>query len=67
MAIKEDLKFVISKNVFTITAMVHELNKRHGKNTTVQNFSSRLSRGNLKYTEVEEILEILGYEIKWTK
>lgn len=47
--------------------MVHELNKRHGKNTTVQNFSSRLSRGNLKYTEVEEILEILGYEIKWTK
>lgn len=67
MSLKEDLKSVIIKNGWTITAMVHELNKRHGKNTTIQNFSSRLSRGNLKYTEVEEILEILGYEIKWTK
>lgn len=67
MALKEDLKAIIIKNGWTITEMVHELNKRHGKNTTVQNFSSRLSRGNLKYTEVEEILEILGYTIEWVK
>lgn len=67
MPLKDDLKAIIIKNGWTITAMVHELNKRHGKDTTVQNFCSRLSRGNLKYTEVEEILEILGYKIKWTR
>ena len=67
MPLKDDLKSVIIKNGWTMKAMVCELNKRHGKNTTAQIFSSRLSRGNLKYTEVEEILDILGYKIKWIK
>lgn len=67
MALKEDLKALIIKNGWTMTAVVAELNKRHGTDTTVQNFSARLIRGTLKYTEVEEVLEIIGYKIKWEK
>lgn len=67
MSLRDDVKAIIIKNGWTMTEMVYELNKRHNKDTTVQNFCSRLARGNLKYTEVEEILEILGYKIEWVK
>lgn len=67
MALKEDLKALIIKSGWTMTAVVAELNKRHETDTTVQNFSARLIRGTLKYTEVDEVLEIIGYKIKWEK
>lgn len=34
---------------------------------TLPNFSQKLSRGTLKYTEAEEIAAICGYEIVWEK
>lgn len=67
MPLKEDLKAIIIKAGWTMTSMVEEINKRNNKNTTVQNFSSKLIRGTLKYTEVEEVLNILGYKIEWVK
>lgn len=67
MPLKEDLKALIIKTGWTITAVVEELNKRHGKDTTIQNFSSKLIRGTLKYSEVEEVLNIIGYKIEWVK
>ena len=48
-----------------MTQIVEKLNKKHGKDTTVQNFSSKLARGTLKYTEVEEVLDLIGYKIEW--
>lgn len=67
MALKEELKALIIKNGWTMTAVVAELNRRHRTETTVQNFSARLIRGTLKYSEVEEVLEIIGYKIIWEK
>lgn len=32
-----------------------------------QNFSAKLKSGTLRYTEVERLLDTLGYEIKWHK
>ena len=66
MALKEDLKAVIIKSGWTMTSVVDEINKRNGTDYTVQNFSSKLSRGTLKYVEVEQVLEIIGYNIEWT-
>ena len=66
MALKEDLKAVIIKSGWTMTSVVDEINKRNGTDYTVQNFSSKLSRGTLKYVEVEQVLEIIGYKIEWT-
>ena len=62
MPLKDDLKALIIKNGWTITAVVDELNIRHSTNTSVQNFSSKMIRGTLKYSEVEEVLDILGYD-----
>lgn len=65
MPLKEELKSIIIKSGWTMTQVVEELNKKHGKDTTVQNFSSKLTRGTLKYTEVEEVLDLIGYRIEW--
>lgn len=65
MALKEDLKAIIIKSGWTMTSVVNEVNKRNGTDYTVQNFSSKLSRGTLRYVEVEQVLKIIGYCIKW--
>ncbi len=67
MALKDDLKALIIKSGWTMTQVVDELNKRYGRDTSVQNFSSKLKRESLKYTEVVEVLDIIGYTINWVK
>lgn len=65
MALKENLKAAIIKSGWTMTSVVEEINKRNDTDYTVQNFSSKLSRGTLRYVEVEQVLEIIGYRIEW--
>lgn len=65
LALKHDLKSLIVKSGWTMTAITEELNRRHGTNTTIQNFSTKLRKETFKYTEVDEILEIIGYKIQW--
>ena len=67
MSLKDDLKALIIKSGWTMTQLVDELNKSHDRETSVQNFSAKLKRESLKYTEVAEVLEIIGYEIAWNK
>ncbi|MBI6875595.1 LLM class flavin-dependent oxidoreductase [Clostridium aciditolerans] len=65
MPLKEELKALIIKSGWTMTDVVNRLNEKHNRDTTVQNFSSKLIRGTLKYSEVEEVLDLIGYEIEW--
>ena len=67
MPLKEDLKALIIKSGWTMTGITQELSKRCGKNISLQNFSTRLAIGTLRYTEVEEVLDIMGYSIIWVK
>ena len=67
MALKDNLKALIIKSGWTMTQVVEELNKKYNRNTSVQNFSAKLKRESLKYTEVEEVLNIIGYSISWRK
>jgi len=65
MPLKEDLKSLIIKSGWSMTSIVQKLNEKYGRDTTVQNFSSKLKRGTLKYSEVEEVLDLISYEIQW--
>jgi len=53
----------------TLTGVVNMLNafKTPNEQTTVQNISNKLTRGTIKYNEVLEIAQILGYNIVWKK
>ena len=50
-----------------MTQVVDLLNIKYGRDTSVQNFSAKLKRESLKYTEVQEVLDIIGYTIVWEK
>jgi len=51
---------------YKMTDVVKILNDR-GKTGTIQNLSQKLTRDRLRYDEVVEIADILGYDIKWIK
>lgn len=67
MSFRDDLKSLIVKSGFTLSQVNEELNKRHGTTLGFQNFSNRLRGEKFKYTEVIEILDIIGYDVQWVK
>ena len=67
MYLRDDLKALIIKSGWTMTQVVDALNERYKRDISIQNFSSKLKRESLKYTEVQEVLEVLGYSIEWIK
>jgi len=67
VGLREEIKSRIAIKDMTMTEVVNELNERLDKDYSLANFSSKLSRSTLKYEEIEEIADILGYEIKWVE
>ena len=50
-----------------ITQLTEELNKRNGTNYTMQNLSSKIRKESLKYSEILQIADIIGYELIWNR
>ena len=67
MSIKNDIKSYIIKSGWTISKVQEELNKKNNTTYSVQNLSKKITNETLKYSEVLEIAEILGYTITWNK
>lgn len=67
MGLKEEIKAFIVSSGWSITDLNSELNKINGTDSSVQNLSNKIRKGSLKYSEVLQIAEIIGYEIKWIK
>ncbi|GFI71938.1 hypothetical protein IMSAG250_01146 [Clostridiales bacterium] len=65
--IKNEVKAMLASQGWTLTEVVNKMNERHPeqKKTTVQNISNKLTRGTIKYSEIHEIANIIGKEIKW--
>ena len=58
------IKTVITAESQTLKNIVDELNIRHpSKSKTAQNLSNKLSRKTIRFDEVAEIMDILGYDI----
>lgn len=67
--IRNEIKSYIVASGWSIKKLVEKINenKSDHEKTTSQNLSNKLSRGTIKYSEVKEIAEIIGYKIKWEK
>lgn len=65
--LKDELKGLIISQGFTMSQVNDELNRRHGKALSFQNFSNRFRKESFSYNEVVEILNIIGYVVKWEK
>lgn len=66
-SIHNEVMSKIKLHGWTLTHVVEEMNSRHPgrKDTTVQNISNKLTRGTIKYSEILEIAEIIGFDILW--
>jgi hypothetical protein len=67
MTVKTDIKSIILQSGWTMTAIVKALNEKYNREDTLQDFSNKLARGTILYTEVLKIAEVIGYEIRWIK
>ena len=48
---------------YTIEKVANELKKRYGTKESKNNLSNKLSRGSLRFIDVQRICSILGYSI----
>lgn len=64
---KNFVKGQIALNNFTVKEVYRQLVEKYGRTDTFQNFSTKINRQTLKYEEILQIADVLGYEIKWVE
>lgn len=62
---KNFIKGQIALNNFTIKEVYRQLVEKYNRSDTFQNFTTKINRQTLKYDEILQIADVLGYEIKW--
>lgn len=61
MSIREDIKVLLAQENVTMQSVAEKLN------SSVQNLSNKLRSKTIKFEEVREITDILGYDIEFNK
>ena len=67
MDIRNEIKSYIVREGVTMTEIVEKLVDEHGWSESVPNFSGKLQRGSLRYTEAVQLADALGYDLVWVK
>ena len=67
MDIRNELKSYIVKEGLTMRELVDMLADEYGWSDSVPNFSGKLRRGSLRYSEAVELADVMGYDIVWVK
>lgn len=67
MELKDEIKSYIAISGLTLTDIQKELNNRNGTNYSVQNLSKKINNETLRYSELKQIADILGFNITWVR
>lgn len=67
--IRNEIKSYIAASGWSLADIVAKMNDSRpaDEQTTPQNISNKLTRGTIKYSEVKEIAEIIGFKVVWVK
>lgn len=67
--IRNEIKSYIAASGWSLVDIVAKMNESRSEEnkTTPQNISNKLTRGTIKYSEIKEIAEIIGYKIVWVR
>lgn len=67
--LRNEIKSYIAASGWSLVDIVAKMNESRSESeqTTPQNISNKLTRGTIKYSEVKEIAEIIGFKIAWVK
>ena len=64
---RNEIKAQIIRAGFTMQEVCDRLQDDYGWSDSVSNFSNKLARNSLRYREVIELADVLGYDIIWQK
>lgn len=62
---KDEIKANIVRKGYSMRQLALLLSSKLNKSVTVQNLSNKLSNETIKYKEILQIADVLGYEIRW--
>ena len=65
--VRNEIKAQIVRAGFTIQDVVDKLAEDYGWSDSVSNLSAKLQRESIRYKEVIELADVLGYDIVWQK
>ena len=67
MNIRNEIKAQIVRAGFTMRELVDRLSDEYDWSDSVSNLSAKLQRESIRYKEVVELADVLGYDIVWQK
>ena len=67
MNIRNEIKAQIVRAGFTMQELVDRLSDEYDWSDSVSNLSAKLQRESIRYKEVVELTDVLGYDIVWQK
>ena len=67
MNIRNEIKAQIVRAGFTMQELVDRLSDEYDWSDSVSNLSAKLQRESIRYKEVVELADVLGYDIVWQK
>lgn len=65
--VRNEIKAQIVRAGFTMQDVVDKLAEDYGWSDSVSNLSAKLQRESIRYKEVIELGDVLGYDIVWQK
>ena len=67
MSIRNEIKAQIVRAGFTMQKLVDRLAEEYDWSDSVSNLSAKLQRESIRYKEVVELADVLGYDLIWQK
>jgi hypothetical protein len=67
MSVKEDLKILLVKENLTLIKLAEIASKKKKKKINPNSLSHKLARSSMRYDELKELVEAIGYKIKFEK
>ena len=67
MSIRNEIKAQIVRAGFTMQEAVDRLAEEYDWSDSVSNLSAKLQRESIRYKEVMELADVLGYDLVWQK
>ena len=67
MNIRNEIKAQIIRAGFSMQELVDRLADEYDWSDSVSNLSAKLQRESIRYKEVVELADVLGYDIVWQK
>ena len=64
---KNSIKAHIVRAGFTLQVVLERLHEDYGWSDSISNLSAKLQRESIRYREVIELADVLGYDLVWQK